>query len=314
MIMLSFLRSWAIPACSAAPWGFRQPMRRRVATVRPSLEYLEDRTVPTIWKVTSTVDDIALPGTLRNAIFNAQNGSTIDLKINQLAGPIVLTHGELDLNKDLTIRATGPGLETVSGGGTSRVFEVDPGALVTLSNLTITGGNGMANSPSGGAAAFDGIGGGVLNYGTLTLSGCTVSGNSATPNSFGDSFGGGIANYGALTVDSSALSSNTAFGCGGGIYNLGGTVMVSNSTLSGNGAHAEGGGIFNTGTVTISGSTLTGNFAFRGGGIFNAGHLTVEGKSTVSGNHAPFGGDLYEDSGGTTLTLLDSTIALIFFA
>jgi hypothetical protein len=99
-------------------------------------------------------------------------------------------------------------------------------------------------------------------------------------------------------------------------------MTVSGSTLSGNGARDEGGGIFNSDTATVglptatvSGSTLSGNFAHDGGGIFNGGHLTVKDKSTVSGNHALFGFDLYEAPGGATLTVSsDSTITYILFA
>ena len=85
---------------------------------------------------------------------------------------------------------------TVSGGGLSRVFQVDAGVTASISGLTITGGK------------TDGNGGGLYNDGgndhadrlhrqrqlrlparrrrpvttaaTVTLTNCTVSGNSAT--------------------------------------------------------------------------------------------------------------------------------------
>ena len=63
---------------------------------------------------------------------------------------------------------------TVSGGGLSRVFQVDRGVTASISGVTMTGGNA-------------GIGGGLYNEGTTTLTNCTVSGNSA-------SHGGGLYN------------------------------------------------------------------------------------------------------------------------
>jgi hypothetical protein len=133
----------------------------------------------------------------------------------------------------------------VSGGG-SRLFEVDGTTTnVTLSGLAILQGNGYADSypSSQGLEPFDGYGGGVLNFGTLTVSGCTLSGNSATAVG-----GGGIDNAGTLTVSGCTLSGNTAdYDVGGGIDNAG-TLMVSNSVFSSNfpdniyGSYTDGGG------------------------------------------------------------------------
>ena len=62
---------------------------------------------------------------------------------------------------------------TVSGGGLSRVFQVDAGVTASISGLTITGGN------VGYSGYGTGSGGGLANFGTTTLTNCTVSGNSA---------------------------------------------------------------------------------------------------------------------------------------
>ena len=48
--------------------------------------------------------------------------------------------------------------------------------------------------------------------------------------------GGGISNYGTLTIEDSTISGNSTTASGGGIYNAG-TVNVTNSTLSGNSAN-----------------------------------------------------------------------------
>src|SRR5439155_21669856 len=152
----------------------------------------------------------------------------------------------------------------------SRVFDVAQNTTVTLTGLTITK----------GAAS------GILNHGTLMVSGCTVSGGQA-----GD--GGGILSDGTLMLSGCTVSGNFAFN-GGGVYNVGGTLSISNSTLSGNQARL-GGAIYNAGgLVTIDSSALSGNIAFHadypwsggdGGGIYNDanGTVTVRNFSSITG-------------------------------
>ena len=57
---------------------------------------------------------------------------------------------------------------TIDAGGNSRVFEINAGVTASISGLTITGGGGTADR-----------GGGLLNLGNLTLTNCTISGNTA---------------------------------------------------------------------------------------------------------------------------------------
>jgi hypothetical protein len=195
-------------------------------------------------------------GSLRGEIAAAASGDTIEFAGNVQG--ITLTNGQLVLGKSLDIEGPVGNPIVISGykvGASyhSRVFEIDSGAIVTLSGLMITNGGVMG-----------GVGGGILNEGTLTVSQCTLSGNNVTFTPGTNSGkGGGICNLGVLTVSNSTLSGNSAGFAGGGIFNEGtnppvsnrGTVTVSNSTLSGN----SGGGIFNAGTLTVSNSTLSGN-------------------------------------------------------
>lgn len=88
-------------------------------------------------------------------------------------------------------------------------------------------------------------GGGIENYGTLTVEGCTLSGNEATMD------GGGIYNTGTLLVMNSTLSGNSAPESGGIANWWGSTLTMINSTLSGNSARWWGGGIKNFGTLTV---------------------------------------------------------------
>jgi predicted outer membrane repeat protein len=311
------------PAPSPRP---RRAGARPAPRSRPRLEALEDRCVPSTLSVTSTLDDVTQKGTLRYAVANAGDGDTILLTEAVRDTGITLTQGELVLTQqDLTIRsASADHPVAISGNNLSRILEVAGGANVTLSNVVITGGVALADNPAGDATQ-DGFGGGALvdAAASLTVSGCTVSDNSAYYHG-GDPFnsysGGGIYNGGTLTVTDSTISGNSTGGIyteGGGLYNVG-TATVTNSTFSGNSAQLAGGGICNFfgGTLTISGCTLTANTAFSGfaggltsagGGIENLSTLTMSG-CTVSGNYASaYGSGIADDAGSATIS--NSTIS-----
>jgi hypothetical protein len=251
------------------------------------------------------------PGSLRQALADANDGDTINFDSSLNGQTITLTSGELNVDKDVTI--TGPGANhlAVDGNAQSRVFYINPGKTVTVSGLTVE--NGYSDSPPGG--------GGIFNYdATLTVNNCIISGNS----------GGGISNDGfrgsaTLMVTNCTVSGNsaTSAGNGGGIGNgavEGGAVLtVSNSTISGNSA-GVGGGIGNGADpgyamVTISNCTISDNSADYGGGILNAcsvggvSGVTVS-NSTISGNSAiGNGGGIYNVRAGTYTGLeLDSTV------
>jgi hypothetical protein len=233
--------------------------------------------------VTSTADDGSV-GTLRQVIAAAASGDTINFSVT---GTIMLTMGELLIDKSLSIAGPGAATLTISGNNASRVFEIAGGVTAMISDLTISNGN------VGGDA-----GGGVRSQGTLTIINSTISGNSASNG--GD--GGGIYNAGgSLLITDSTLSNNSAFG-GGGIYVDTGTVTVTNSTLSNNSGFGGGGIYCNRGSVTVTNSTLSNNSAFAGGGIYgNTGTVTVT-NSTLSGNSAGAGGGVYHGSGTMTIT------------
>jgi hypothetical protein len=108
-----------------------------------------------------------------------------------------------------------------------------------MSYLTITGGS--ANTVGG---AQDG--GGIDNFGTLTVSNSTLTGNSGID-------GGGIANELGATLNlvASTVANNTATS-GGGVYNAG-NLSMTNSTVADNTASIQGGGVLTTGTLQPSG-------------------------------------------------------------
>jgi CSLREA domain-containing protein len=216
-------------------------------------------------------------GSLRQAIAELPAGSSITFDATFFNSPrtITLTSGELNIDKNLTITGPGANLVTISGNNQSRVFRVSPGLTVSLSGMTITGGN------AGGLP-----GGGILNRdGSLTVSGCHITGNIADD-------GGGILSDGPLTVLNSTVSNNLATinGNAGGGINSQSTLSLTNSTISGNLVQAgnnNGGGIWANGNSTITNTTITNNStpgANSGGGLFrNAGTVTIK-NTIIAGN------------------------------
>ena len=278
--------------------------------------------------VTNTAD--SGPGTLRSAITNAASGAVITFDPS-LSGAIITLSNTLTINTNLTIDASAlPGGLQINGNGSVQILNVASNITVFLNSLTITNGYTATNS----ANAYVG-GGGIANYGTLTLSNCTVSGNSAYEGLGGDigggiynegtltlnqctvsgneayvGIGGGIFNYGLLTLNQCTLSENGARS-GGGIVNIGGTATLIQCTLSGNVVSAYGGGIYSHGILTLYQCTLSGNIAYNypggggGGGIYNSKAEATLNLCTLSGNSAigPAydGGGIFNADGGLTL-------------
>lgn len=230
---------------------------------------------------------------LRDAVQVAAAGDTIDFSVT---GTITLTLNRILIAKNLTIN--GPGAEnlTVSGNNASGVFFVGAKFNVNISNLTIAKGKdgiGDGALSTGGrvnvtnCTFFDNgasNGGGIYNAntGVLTVTHCVFVNNRAAS-------GGGIKNFGTLSVSDSTFSGNTATSWGGGIYNRSAATIltVTNCTFSGNAAY-DGGGIFlQDGTLVATNNTFSGNTATRtGGGIYHYNGTATVVNSTFSSNSA----------------------------
>ena len=293
---LSLPRAWRRP-----PHPLRTesstPDRRRA--LRPSLMALEDRCVPSTLTVTSSADDVTQNHTLRYAVAHAQSGDTIQITA-AVKGPIVLTHGDLVLNKDVTVLSVPSRTATISGGGTSRVFEIPAGAHVTLTNLEFTGGVGLADNPAGNAG-YDGQAGAVLNLGTVVVNSCTFDGNSAT-------YGGALNNQGNGTVNGGVFHDNFAYGNSGALDDIGtvsvhGTLFQSNTAESFGGAvNVFGGFVGFPGTTTLDGCTFLHNTSdFDAGGVQISATTATVTNCTFDGNTAQYGGGM-ATSGTTTIT------------
>ena len=248
--------------------------------------------------VTNTND--SGPGSLRQALADANDGDTITFAVTDTIG---LTSGELLVNSSITISGPGANNLAVNGNAKSRVFHVASGKTVTISGLAITNGNSGSDT-----------GGGIYNdHATLTLNECTVTGNSASFTGggiFNDGFGGSA----NLEINNCTISGNSALGgSAGGIFNYGergsssATLEITNTTLSGNAA-IFGGGIGNNGfqgnaRVTLKESTVSGNSASQGGGIYNTGKNFAGGIVTLANTifrTGATGGNIWNDAGVIT--------------
>jgi predicted outer membrane repeat protein len=196
----------------------------------------------------------------------------------------------------------------VEGYG-SRIFEVAAGVQATLAGLTIADGSGALGGFDPDLRGYDGLGDGILNFGTLTVRSCTLDDNHSAALVDGSDLGGGIynASKATATVTGCTFSGNSAYQ-GGAIYNLG-TLTVSGSTFAGSTAYQAatyGGGIYNASqaTATVTGCTFSGNSAGEGGGIYNGSTATA----TVTG--CTFSGDSATFSGGAIYVHSHSTVTV----
>ena len=261
--------------------------------------------------VTTTEDLLGDPSecSLRAAIESANTNSAVDGCVaGEGEDTILLTSGEtyllslsgtdgqdnqgadLFINSVVTIEVTGEEKAIIDAGGESRVLSIASSAEVMLSRVLITG--GVVNP---------GHGGGILNNGTLTLSGSQVVGNTAigaNGQRISSGFGGGIYNLGTLLLVDATISDNIAEGGRG------------QNTLSGRGSGAGGGaglggGVYNLGTLQVTASSFLRNEAIGGAGggssgcqagAFNGtggnggGHGGASGVDSEDAENGSFGG------------------------
>ena len=305
--------------------------------------------------VTNTADSGA--GSLRDAVALAATGDTIEFNIsNDDPGydssvgvfTITLTTGEIVIEKDLIIAGPSAADLAISGNDSSRIFRVNSGN-VSLSDLSLVRGRAKGADGTGSQiserAGRPGMGGAVLNYGTLTVARCSFELNTAIGGNGlgigvgqgargGDAFGGAIANYGGLSLVASTLAANSALGGRGSAGGFGITHHIAPDGT------ASGGAIYNadTGALSATNCTMAENSATTpnvtgsqgpfsptppvtqafGGGVSNVGivtlvHSTLVDNTATVGNGQPssgrpesFGGGLY--AGGNSVSSLRDTI------
>ena len=302
----SFPASWR-----SGPSRSRRPLPRPARRgTRPVLEPLDDRVLLTTYSaanVTALIADI-------NASNKAGGSNTITLTAPttspyNLTARNNTTNGGNGLpviaaNDILTILGNGDTIERPLTDGfpygtTYRLLDVAAGASLTLQDLTLHHGMVFGAGVAGG-------GGGILNEGTLVLSGVTVWQNyagSPYPNEGGgtSNAGGGIWSNGSLTLENGTfMEGNRAIGgaqfgnlfgpsepagdaYGGALYIAGGTASIANTTITGNyawggsslafntGGNAYGGALYvAAGQVVLTTTTVNTNNAIPGAGSSQA--------------------------------------------
>jgi hypothetical protein len=225
----------------------------------------------------TTTNDSGI-GSLRAALAAAGNGDTINFSLPAPA-TIVLTNGGLPVTTNVTIFGSGAANLAVSGNNSNRVFNIASNRVVTVSGLTIRDGY-----PGSGTN-----GGGIYNAGTLTLSNCVVSFNTAGDGSGGVSFpganGGGVFNADSLTVIACTFKSNS-----GGTGGVGCNYSALSHCLSPGGDGGNGGGIFNGGSLTVTSSSFSDNSGGTGG---QGGGSAIGSVAPAPGGTGGAGGGIY---------------------
>ena len=193
-------------------------------------------------------------------------------------GAYVLTDnidGNITVTGEVTLCLNG---HTITGDGNGSVITVSENANFTLCDCQetgkITGGTGNNTTTD----VNDTYGGGVLVYGSFTMSGGTISGNNAY-------CGGGVYVYGTFTMYGGKISNNSA--SYGGVY-VYGSFTMSGGTISGNNAIASSGGVYvSGGTFEMSGGEISGNNAYCGGGVY-----VTFGSDNIGGTFKMTGGTI----------------------
>ena len=278
-------------------------------------------------KIAKTIVSVSNYSELRQAVQNAPVNTPVTISVTQsfnITGTITIPAGrDITITSDAIIRTLKRGL-----GVTDDLFTVESEASLTMENITIDGNkdnyiilnaNGSLVIVSGTFIMNNGTrlqnnridgtnyGGGVhvQNHGTFTMTGGTISGNSAR-------YGGGVDVYDStFTMTGGTISGNSATYDGGGVNVRYSTFTVTGGAITGNSAGSGGGVNVFEGTFNMSGGAISGNSAIgssdgaRGGGVYAfEGPFNMSGGE-ISGNSARNGGGVYYSRFGTNVGSLN---------
>lgn len=264
----------------------------RAPMAKLRLEFLEDRSVPATFNVTTALD-VVDPADGKRSLREAVTAA------NSLAGPDVIVvptgvyritlagagedanaTGDFDITDSVTVQGAGAAKSLIDGQQLDRAFDVIGTAShsikVVLLGLTVRNGNATGD---GGAIQ-------VANA-DLVLRDCAVIGSRASLT------GGGIAGLVGspnVTLVRTVVARNAVEFDGGGVHaitakltdctvrrnvvtqGIGGvlasTATLTNCTVGGNSAEELGGGVWAL-TATLLNCTISENLANNGGGLFH---------------------------------------------
>jgi hypothetical protein len=278
--------------------------------------------------IADTSGDHHCPGpecSLREALEATEEGSgkyTIELDVE---GTIELDHGQLEISGAPDVTIVGPGADklTIDAHQESRVLLIERTESVSISGVTMTGGEignvfyggGGIRSEESSLLALEDVavtdsvareeGGGIeVLEGAFVADGIEVVGNRSTHGDGGGIFLGPIEPTEPAQIKNSTISRNRASDeMGGGIAVERGALEVQNTTLAENYAEEAGGGIFSEAEnegVKVEGSRLVGNSSELGGGMYVEPELTMTDTSVLGNEAERYGGGLWL-AGPTTI-------------
>ena len=193
-----------------------------------------------------------------------------------------ITHGSTKVIAKDTVLETSAGGVTLSGGGTNRLFNINPGVTLTLRGLTLAHGSHQGEIGRDGGELEDGKNG-------------------------SPAFGGAIFNDGGTLIATQVtFATNTVAGGNGGL-GANGQFLGANGRDGGRGGAAKGGAILNRlGTLLLTNCTFVSNNAVGGGGGAAGDGL----NATLSGNGGD-GGDGGHGQGGAVHTEGNGLLVLV---
>jgi hypothetical protein len=169
------------------------------------------------------------------------NGEEVD--VDRIGTPLFTLGAAADSTLSLTLQDI-----TLRGRSSNSVsvVQVNAGTLLMKAGSLITGNTNTSSFSPGGVY--------VSSYGTFSMSGGAISGNTS-------STGGGVyVSYGIFNMSGGAVSGNTSStGGGGGVYvSSSGTFSMSGGAVSGN-TSSFGGGVYAYSAFNMSGGVVSGN-------------------------------------------------------
>ena len=282
--------------------------------------------------------------TIKNSVFKGNSshsqGGAIDNSADiatSIENAWFVNNASDDLGGAIAVKSGGV---TVSGGAfLGNSSAKDGGAVYIGEDETFTAEGTVFSGNSTGAS-----GGAIASHEIFTLTGCTVSGNTAAQ------WGGGLySGNGAssATVSDTLLKNNSATsstsGKGGAVYITGDTDSFDliNCTVTGNSAkysggavHVQEGAVFTASSTVFTGNrttnttvnsvggaiyaesdirlnacTVTGNTASVGGGVWTSKKLKLNGKNNITGNSCSSSENNVYLSGTATVNLQNVTLA-----
>jgi len=223
--------------------------------------------------------------------------------VNFTASGVIALTNSISITSDTVIDGTGQTV-TISGGGLNRLFYVNSGVTLDVTNVVLA--NGFVGGAAGSGGNFGGPGGvgeggGIFNDGgTVELYGCSVTncrtvggaggGGSFSVGNGGDAVGGALfSQNGTVVLSSTTFASNSATGgvggtlqgmpaapgltgagLGGALFTTNGTVTVLNSLFRNNNCQGASAGALGGAILQASGSLTVSNGLFLNNGTLSS--------------------------------------------